>query len=98
MMGTKYLEHAGKMTIRNNRTGGRCVLEFKENGYWGPTNLVSGTVFSPSGETLTQLEGKFEWGPMCFRVCSWLSTDRSSTDSGDKMVRNKWADTKSIPL
>ena len=60
MMGTKYLEHAGKMTIRNDRTGGRCVLEFKENGYWGPTNLVSGTVFSPSGETLTQLEGKWD--------------------------------------
>ncbi|CAL1696578.1 unnamed protein product [Somion occarium] len=60
MMGTKYLEHCGKMTIHNSQTGARCVLEFKENGYWGPTNLVAGTVLSPTGQSAAQLEGKWD--------------------------------------
>lgn len=59
-MGTKYLEHCGKMTIHNSQTGARCVLEFKENGYWGPTNLVAGTVLSPTGQSAAQLEGKWD--------------------------------------
>ncbi|KAI0095308.1 Oxysterol-binding protein-domain-containing protein [Irpex rosettiformis] len=60
MMGTKYLEHAGKMTIQNVSTKARCVLEFKESGYWGPVNQVEGTVFSPKGQAVSQLEGKWD--------------------------------------
>ncbi|OCH96631.1 hypothetical protein OBBRIDRAFT_743469 [Obba rivulosa] len=60
MMGTKYLEHCGKMTIENVSSGTRCILDFKESGYWGPSNIVSGTVFSPSGATSALLEGKWD--------------------------------------
>ena len=60
MMGTKYLEHTGKMNIQNQTTGARCVLDFKEGGYWGPANVVAGTVLSPSGEIQMQLEGKWD--------------------------------------
>ena len=60
MMGTKYLEHIGAMTIDNVTTDDRCVLEFKESGYWGDANAVSGTVHSASGESLASLEGKWD--------------------------------------
>lgn len=59
-MGTKYLEHCGKMVIENTTAGGRCTLDFKEGGYWGPVNMVAGTVVSASGETKAQLEGKWD--------------------------------------
>jgi len=60
MMGTKYLEHQGKMTIENKTNRDRCVLEFKQNGYWAPLNQVTGTVLSPSGQVITHLEGKWD--------------------------------------
>jgi muconolactone delta-isomerase len=60
VVGTKYLEHQGKMIIDNETTKARCVLEFKQNGYWAPTNQVTGTVFSPSGQVATHLEGKWD--------------------------------------
>ncbi|KDQ63845.1 hypothetical protein JAAARDRAFT_29892 [Jaapia argillacea MUCL 33604] len=60
MMGTKYLEHCGKMVIENTRDGARCVLDFKESGYWASSNLVSGTILSHSGEVQCQLEGKWD--------------------------------------
>ncbi|KAJ2928928.1 hypothetical protein H1R20_g8334, partial [Candolleomyces eurysporus] len=60
MVGTKYFEHCGKMTIENVATGLRCTMDFKQNGYWGPTNVVSGIVHGTDGETLTKLEGKWD--------------------------------------
>ena len=60
MMGTKYLEHCGKMVIQNTTTGARCVLEFKESGYWGPPNQVVGVVQSSDGSTLAHVEGKWD--------------------------------------
>ncbi|KAI0036658.1 Oxysterol-binding protein-domain-containing protein [Vararia minispora EC-137] len=60
MMGTKYLEHTGKMTIENMITKARCVVEFKENGYWELTNQVVGTVYSPSGKAQCTLEGNWD--------------------------------------
>ncbi|CAA7266632.1 unnamed protein product [Cyclocybe aegerita] len=60
MVGTKYLEHCGKMTIENTATDLRCVVDFKQNGYWGPTNVVSGTIHSAEGDVAAQLEGKWD--------------------------------------
>ncbi|KAJ7462634.1 oxysterol binding protein [Mycena galericulata] len=60
MVGTKYLEHVGKLTIENTRTRARCVIEFKPSGYWGASNMVSGAVHSSSGQVVTQLEGKWD--------------------------------------
>jgi hypothetical protein len=60
MVGTKYLEHVGKMTIENTHSHARCAVEFKPSGYWGASNMVSGTVYSPSGQAVTQLEGKWD--------------------------------------
>ncbi|KAJ7706447.1 hypothetical protein B0H17DRAFT_1037251 [Mycena rosella] len=59
-VGTKYLEHVGKMTIENTHTGARCVVEFKPSGYWGASNMVSGTVYSASGQVVMHLEGKWD--------------------------------------
>ncbi|KAF9650754.1 hypothetical protein BDM02DRAFT_3092654 [Thelephora ganbajun] len=60
MMGTKYLEHIGAMTIENVATDDRCILEFKESGYWGAVNAVSGTIYSASGRSLASIEGKWD--------------------------------------
>lgn len=60
MVGTKYFEHCGKMTIENTATELRCILDFKQNGYWGPMNVVSGTIHSATGDIVGQLEGKWD--------------------------------------
>lgn len=60
MMGTKYLEHAGKMVIENKTTGSKCVIDFKERGYWGIPNQVAGSVISPDGTIIASLEGKWD--------------------------------------
>lgn len=60
MMGTKYLEHCGNMTIRNHDSGASCVIEFKQAGYWGASNEVVGTVLSASGEVCARIEGKWD--------------------------------------
>ena len=60
MMGTKYLEHSGKMVIQNKLSGSRCVVDFKETGYWGIPNQVAGVVISPDGSTIASIEGKWD--------------------------------------
>ncbi|KAG1755070.1 Oxysterol-binding protein-domain-containing protein [Suillus paluster] len=60
MMGTKYLEHCGKMTIENTTSGATCVLDFKQSGYWGASNEVSGMILSPSREVSARIEGKWD--------------------------------------
>ncbi|KDR85198.1 hypothetical protein GALMADRAFT_331731 [Galerina marginata CBS 339.88] len=60
MVGTKYFEHCGKMAIENTTTQYRCVVDFKQNGYWGPANVVSGTIHDADGDTIGQLEGKWD--------------------------------------
>lgn len=60
MMGTKYLEHCGQMTIENLNDKTCCVLDFKQGGYWGPSNVVSGAVHGPSGDILSYVEGKWD--------------------------------------
>jgi oxysterol-binding protein-related protein 3/6/7 len=60
MLGTKYLEHSGQLVIDNTTSGARCVLDFKQSGYFATPNLVTGTILSPSGKVVTQLEGKWD--------------------------------------
>ncbi|KAG7450300.1 uncharacterized protein BT62DRAFT_943202 [Guyanagaster necrorhizus] len=60
MVGTKYLEHCGKLTIENMRDSSRCVLDFKQSGYWAVSNVVSGILYSSSGDVVSQLEGKWD--------------------------------------
>jgi len=60
MVGTKYLEHCGKMTIENTENHARCVLEFKQSGYFAASNVVSGTVHAPSGKVVAHLEGRWD--------------------------------------
>ncbi|KAG6868331.1 hypothetical protein C0993_004940 [Termitomyces sp. T159_Od127] len=60
MVGTKYLEHTGQMTIENTHDQTRCVLDFKPNGYWGPSNVVTGVVYGPQGDIVMHLEGKWD--------------------------------------
>ncbi|KAJ6519568.1 oxysterol binding protein [Mycena sanguinolenta] len=61
MVGAKYLEHVGKMTVENTHTQARSTVEFKSSGLFNASaNVVSGAVYSPSGKVLTQLEGKWD--------------------------------------
>jgi len=60
MVGTKYFEHCGKMTIENLTSQYRCVIDFKQNGYWGPTNVVSAITHDDKGEIIGQIEGKWD--------------------------------------
>ncbi|KAF8633976.1 hypothetical protein AX15_001154 [Amanita polypyramis BW_CC] len=60
VVGTKYLEHCGKLTIEDISDGTRAVLEFKQNGYWGAANVVSGVVYSNDSKTAYQLDGKWD--------------------------------------
>ncbi|TFK40958.1 Oxysterol-binding protein-domain-containing protein [Crucibulum laeve] len=60
MVGPKYFEHCGKMIIENVTTQLRCILDLKQNGYWGPSNVVSGAVQSADGEVLSHMEGKWD--------------------------------------
>ncbi|KAG9314544.1 Oxysterol-binding protein-domain-containing protein [Chiua virens] len=60
MMGTKYLEHCGRMTIKNTISGDSCVIDFKQTGYWGASNEVAGAVLSRSGDVRARLEGKWD--------------------------------------
>jgi hypothetical protein len=60
MMGTKYLEHCGQTIIENSHNDTRCVLDFQQGGYWGPSNIVSGVIYGPSGDVLSRVEGKWD--------------------------------------
>jgi oxysterol-binding protein-related protein 3/6/7 len=60
MVGTKYYEHCGKMIIENVETHVRCTLDLQQNGYWGPTNVVSGTIYGADGDDIGHLEGKWD--------------------------------------
>lgn len=60
MMGTKYLEHCGKMSIKNTTSGMSCALDFKEGGYWGPANVVAGAICCSSGDVVGSVEGKWD--------------------------------------
>ena len=60
MVGTKYFEHSGQMTIENSANDWKCLLDFKPNGYWGPTNVVTGAIHDPSGNIVGRLEGKWD--------------------------------------
>lgn len=60
MVGTKYLEHVGIMTIEKAGSKSRCTLDFKQSSYWGASNMVSGTVYDDSGHIASQLEGKWD--------------------------------------
>lgn len=59
MAGTKYLEHVGMMVVRNETTGERCEVEFKEAGMWGTSNIVNATVYSSRNREVTKIEGKW---------------------------------------
>jgi oxysterol-binding protein-related protein 3/6/7 len=60
MMGNKYLEHVGEMTVQDTKSGARCVIEFKEAGYWGTPNIIAGTVYDAKGHKVSHLEGKWD--------------------------------------
>lgn len=60
-MGRKYLEHCGEMLVENKTTGAYCALDFKETGYWASSpNMVAGPIFSPGGDEVSRLEGKWD--------------------------------------
>lgn len=60
MMGSKYLEHCGKLTIANTTTKEQCLLDFKQSGYWVASNTVVGFIQSASGDVVAELEGKWD--------------------------------------
>lgn len=62
LAGNKYLEHVGELTVTNEESGQRAVIEFKEGNMWGSSssrNQVSGTIYDEKGKKVTTLKGKW---------------------------------------
>lgn len=62
LAGNKYLEHVGELTVTNEETGQKAVIEFKEGNMWGSSasrNQVIGSVFDEDGSKVTALKGKW---------------------------------------
>lgn len=62
LAGNKYLEHVGELTVVNENTGQRAVLEFKEGTMWGGAssrNNVEGKVYDANDSHVTNLRGKW---------------------------------------
>jgi hypothetical protein len=72
MVGTKYFEHCGQLAIENVITRERCLVDFKQNGYWGPTNVVSGSIHDANGDVVGHLDGKWD-----DQICQILDTSGS---------------------
>ena len=83
MVGTKYFEHCGQMTIENLTTQESCLVDFKQNGYWGPTNVVSGTIYDAGANVVGRLDGKWD-----DQICQIL-------DNSDSHFRVLW---KMVPF
>ncbi|KAG9044126.1 hypothetical protein FS837_008740 [Tulasnella sp. UAMH 9824] len=63
LVGEKYLAHEGELVVKDLTSGHRCVITFKEGGYWGPSRAVSGAVHGPSSSTvLAKLDGTWNEG------------------------------------
>jgi len=73
MMGTKYLEQTGTMTIDNGVNRARCVVEFKEP-VTGSTQSGSGSQYSPTERLRPPLRGN---GMRDLRANSALTTFKS---------------------
>lgn len=62
LAGNKYLEHVGELTVTNENTGQRLVIEFKEGNMWGSIssrNNVMGSVYDAKGSKVTSLRGRW---------------------------------------
>lgn len=62
LAGNKYLEHVGELTVTNENTGARLVIEFKEGNMWGGSssrNQVLGTVYDEHSKEVTSVKGKW---------------------------------------
>ncbi|PWZ03115.1 hypothetical protein BCV70DRAFT_197348 [Testicularia cyperi] len=62
LAGNKYLEHVGDLTVTNESTGQRLVIEFKEGTMWGGSssrNNVEGTVYDANDKAVTSIKGKW---------------------------------------
>ena len=62
LAGNKYLEHVGELTVTNEGTGQRAVIEFKEGTMWGGSssrNGVEGKVYDANDSEVTKLKGKW---------------------------------------
>lgn len=60
LVGEKYLAHEGELVVTDVKSGYRCVITFKEGGYWGPSRAVTGAVYGPSSSNaLAKLDGNW---------------------------------------
>ena len=48
------------MTIEDTAEQTHVILEFKQNGYWGVSNVVSGAAYGKDGRVACQLDGKWD--------------------------------------
>lgn len=62
LAGNKYLEHVGELTVTNENTGAKLVIEFKEGNMWGgqnSRNQVVGTVYDEKSKKISTVKGKW---------------------------------------
>mmetsp|Transcript_16113 Transcript_16113/g.17907 ORF Transcript_16113/g.17907 Transcript_16113/m.17907 type:complete len:557 (+) Transcript_16113:17-1687(+) len=62
LFGSKWLDHYGKMKLKNNKTGDNVVLQFKKRGWSKSTyGVVSGTAYRGSdGEAIYKIDGYWQ--------------------------------------
>ena len=58
IIGEMYIDHYGKMTVKNQTTNDICEIDFKKRG-WGGKNAhcVEGIAYSPTKEKQYSLKG-----------------------------------------
>lgn len=79
LAGNKYLEHVGELTVTNDESGQKVVIEFKEGNMWGgqgSRNQVVGTVYDEKGKKVSSLKGKW--------------SDNLAIDKGDDNYQVLW--------
>lgn len=63
MTGTKFLEHVGKLTVKNEKSGEKAEIEFKQGSSFGgesSRNKLEGKVLDANGKEACKLSGKWD--------------------------------------
>jgi hypothetical protein len=69
LVGTKWVDHYGEMTILNSNTDEKCLLEFKRGGFWGGNSFeVNGAIYDKDNKLRWRVTGKWSESVSAFEV------------------------------
>lgn len=80
LIGTKWIDHYGEMTIVNSNTDEKCLLEFKRGGFWGGNSFeVSGQIYDKNNVLRWRVVGKWSESVSAYPV------DANGTQTGESV-------------